>query len=73
MSYHKHNKLILKSFWKNIFHDDILSMNDFNEGAKLVDLGRQFQRDDTLMEKKFKDELILFTLERIYTVIISYY
>ena len=35
-------------------------MNNFSEGADVVDLGRQFQRDDTLLEKKFKDELILF-------------
>ena len=37
-----------------IFHEDILSMNDFSEGADLVDLGREFQRDDTLLEKKLK-------------------
>ena len=36
-------------------------MIGFSEGAEVVDLGREFQRDDTLLEKKFNDELILFT------------
>ena len=35
-------------------------MNDFSECVEVVDLGREFQREDTLLEKKFKDELILF-------------
>ena len=35
-------------------------MNDFSECAELVDLGREFQREDTLLENKFKDELIMF-------------
>ena len=54
---------ILKSCWKRIFHEHILSMNDFSEDEEIVDLGREFQRDDTLLEKMFKDELILFTSE----------
>ena len=43
-------------------------MNGFSEDTEVVDLGREFQRDDTLLEKKFKDELILFTSERILVV-----
>ena len=43
-------------------------MNDFSEGEVIVDLGREFQRDDTLYEKTFKDELILFTSEQILVV-----
>ena len=44
-------------------------MNDFSEGVEVVGLGREFQRDNTLVEKKFKDELILeFTSERILRV-----
>ena len=39
-------------------------MNDFSEGEEVVDLGREFYREDTLLEKKFKDELIVFTSER---------
>ena len=38
-------------------------MNDLNECAEVVDLGREFQIEDTLLENKVKDELILFTLE----------
>ena len=38
-------------------------MNDFSKGVEIVDLGREFQREDTLLENKFKDELILFTSE----------
>ena len=49
-------------------HEDIRSMNDFSECAKVVDLGKEFQRDDTLLVKKFKIELILFTSERILVV-----
>ena len=41
-------------------------MNDFSEDAEVVDLGREFQRDDTLLENKFKYELILLTSERIF-------
>ena len=44
------------------------SMNDFREGAEVVDLGREFQREDTLLENKFKDELILFTSEWILVI-----
>ena len=51
-----------------IFHEDILSMNDFSEGAEVVDIGREFPRNDTLLKKKFKDELIMFTSERILVV-----
>ena len=43
-------------------------MNDFSECADVVDLEREFQREDTLLENKFKDELILFALERILVV-----
>ena len=56
MPCHKYNKSILISCWKRKFHEDILSINDLSEGAEVVDLGREFQRDDTLLEKKFKDE-----------------
>ena len=34
-------------------------MNDFNEGAEVVDLGRECQREDTLFGETFKDVLIL--------------
>ena len=43
-------------------------MNDFSVGAEVVDIGREFQREDTLLEKKLKDELILFTSERLLVV-----
>ena len=39
------------------------TMNDLSEDEEIVDLGREFQRDDNLLEKMFKDELILFTSE----------
>ena len=43
-------------------------MNDFIGCAEVVDLGMEFQRDDTLLEKMFKDELTMFTTERILAV-----
>ena len=43
-------------------------MNDFSEGAEVVDLGSELHRDDTLLEKKFKYKLIMFTSERILVV-----
>ena len=66
--WHKHNTLILKSCWNRIFHEDILLINDFSENTEVVNFGSEFQRDDTLLEKKFIDELILLTSERIFVV-----
>ena len=43
-------------------------MNNFSEVAEVVHLGRDFHREDTLLEKKFKDEMILFTSEGILVV-----
>ena len=40
-------------------------MNGFSEDTEVVDLGREFQRDDTLLEKKFKDELNSFRIIQI--------
>ena len=48
-------------------------MNGFCEGTEVVGLGRKFQRDDSLLEKKFKDELFLFTSERMSSRIIQIY
>ena len=48
-------------------------MNGFCEGTEVMDLGRKFQRDDSLLEKKFKDELFQFTSERTSSRIIQIY
>ena len=42
MLWHKHNNPIPKSFLNSIYHKDIFSMNDFIEGAEVVDLGREY-------------------------------